>query len=100
MCGSSYGRESSINPKLYFPKRNRMKSIQALLLLGCALVSSLAGAETRRTNFDPAKNGFKFVNTFKNNFIGPPVNMQTNGLCGGMSYPLLDYFMTARAPPN
>jgi hypothetical protein len=51
-----------------------------------------ASTTARRTNLDPAIAGFKFVNTFANSFIGPPVNVTTGGLCGGMSYAVLDYY--------
>jgi hypothetical protein len=46
------------------------------------------------TSFDPQKNGFYFTNDFKNSFIGPPFNVATGGLCGGMSYTVLDYYLS------
>ncbi|MEO6525907.1 MAG: hypothetical protein ABIP93_04730 [Gemmatimonadaceae bacterium] len=46
----------------------------------------------KQTNLDPGVFGFKFINTFSNSFIGPPVSMTTSGLCGGMSYAVLDYY--------
>ena len=54
----------------------------------------------RRTAFDPVKNGFQFKNDFKNSFIGPPINYTTSGLCGGMSYAVLDYFNAGRQVPG
>ena len=48
----------------------------------------------RRTSFDPLRNGFYFTNDFKNSFIGPPFNVATGGLCGGMSYSVLDYYLS------
>jgi hypothetical protein len=56
-------------------------------------------ATARLTSFDPVKHGFHFHNDFQNSFIGPPVNMTTNGLCGGMSYSVLDYFNLQKAVP-
>ncbi|MEO8450610.1 MAG: fibronectin type III domain-containing protein, partial [Gemmatimonadota bacterium] len=53
----------------------------------------------KRTTFDPMMHGFRFINTFKNSFIGPPIGMVTSGLCGGMSYAVLDYFNTGRQIP-
>ena len=50
-----------------------------------------------RTAFDPVKHGFRFVNDFKNSFIGPPINYTTSGLCGGMTYTVLDYFNAGRS---
>jgi hypothetical protein len=44
--------------------------------------------------------GFRFVNDFSNSFIGPPVNMTTGGLCGGMTYTVLDYYNAGRAIPK
>ena len=43
------------------------------------------------TNFNPARDGFAFDNSFVNDFI-PSLNIRTSGLCGGMSYAALDYF--------
>lgn len=57
-------------------------------------------ATARLTSFDPAKHGFRFHNDFQNSFIGPPVNLTTGGLCGGMSYAALDYFNTPKAVPT
>ena len=51
-----------------------------------------ASTTARRTNLDPTIYGFRFINTFANSFIGPPVSVTTGGLCGGMSYAVLDYY--------
>jgi hypothetical protein len=59
-------------------------------------VASLLTTTARRTGFDPAIHGFQFVNDFSNSFIGPPINYTTGGLCGGMSYTVLDYFNASR----
>jgi hypothetical protein len=64
---------------------------------------ALAGtppSSARYARFNPAVHGFRFINSFRNSFIGPPVNMHTSGLCGGMSYAVLDYFNAGRAIPD
>jgi hypothetical protein len=48
------------------------------------------------SSFNPAQHGFKFVNSFINDFI-PALDIRTGGLCGGMSYAALDYYF-ARLP--
>lgn len=50
-----------------------------------------------RTRFDPATHGFRFVNSFANNFI-PEFDVRTDGLCGGMVYAALDYFNHPEIP--
>jgi hypothetical protein len=54
----------------------------------------------KRTALIPATQGFRFVNDFKNSFIGPPISMQTSGLCGGMSYAVLDYYFAGQPIPS
>jgi hypothetical protein len=49
--------------------------------------------------FDPAKNGFNFVNDFKNDFISA-LSITTGGLCGGMSYTALDYYFAHASVPR
>ncbi len=58
------------------------------------------GSSPRWTGFDPEKHGFRFVNSFTNNVIGPPISFETHGLCGGMSYTMLDYYNAGRPIPN
>jgi hypothetical protein len=60
---------------------------------------SLNSVGVKTTNFSPALNGFRFVNTFKNDFI-PAVDAHTSGLCGGMVYTALDYYNAHMAIPN
>lgn len=50
------------------------------------------------TPFRPDKNGFKFINSFSNDFI-PALDYRTQGLCGGMSYSALDYYFTKTPVP-
>ena len=61
---------------------------------------AMAVSTAKLSGFNPLVHGFQFVNTFKNSFIGPPVSMTTNGLCGGMSYAVLDYFNASRQVPT
>lgn len=50
-------------------------------------------------HFDPAKNGFNFVNDFKNDFVSA-LSITTGGLCGGMSYAALDYYFAHASVPR
>lgn len=59
----------------------------------------IAVPNARRTRFDPSVHGFRFANTFPNNFI-PEFDVRTNGLCGGMVYAALDYFNTSTPLPT
>jgi hypothetical protein len=43
------------------------------------------------TPFNPAVNGFRFPNTFVNS-LAPALDFHTEGLCGGMTYAVLDYY--------
>jgi hypothetical protein len=54
-------------------------------------------APAKFTNFNPARHGFKFVNSFTNQVIG---DIETKGLCGGMSYAALDYYYSRMAIPT
>src|SRR5690348_15750679 len=40
-----------------------------------------------------------FGNSFKNDNV-PCLNIQTGGLCGGMVYTALDYFLAGKTPPR
>ena len=73
---SSPGGKVSLNPQPLPPKT-------------AALIS----------HFDPAKNGFNFVNDFKNDFISA-LSITTGGLCGGMSYTALDYYFAHAGVPR
>jgi hypothetical protein len=73
---SSPGSKVSLNPQPLPPKTS-------------ALVN----------RFDPAKNGFNFVNDFKNDFISA-LSITTGGLCGGMSYTALDYYFAHAGVPR
>lgn len=60
-----------------------------------------ARAQTRRLGFDPTTQGFNFANTF-NNVVNLPagVNVRTAGLCGGMAYAALDFWLAHQTPPR
>ena len=48
------------------------------------------------THFDPSRNGFRFENTFKND-LG--AGARSDGLCGGMMYAAMDYFLASLPIP-
>ena len=60
-----------------------------------SLVPQTAGVP-QFTQFNPAADGFQFVNDFQNVF-GPA---ETGGLCGGMAYSALDYFNAKMTIPQ
>jgi hypothetical protein len=74
---SSTGSKVSLNPQPFPPKT----------------------AAVKHTSFDPTKNGFNFVNDFKNDFISA-LSITTGGLCGGMSYTALDYYFAHAGVPR
>ena len=84
---------TGVGPNAVSSAASQFPTAQANILAPTTTVAAPpAPTTTRRTALDPGLFGFKFVNTFANSFIGPPVNMTTGGLCGGMSYSVLDYF--------
>ncbi len=67
-------------------------TLQMLMIATVALgTAAVAYGAPKRTGFDPAKHGFKFVNNFRNDFISE-LDIRTGGLCGGMSYAALDFY--------
>jgi hypothetical protein len=70
------------------------ESAQRTLL--SSAVAPLGGNRSNHTNFNPAADGFQFINSFQNVF-GP---VETGGLCGGMSYSALDYFYANMTIPQ
>jgi len=77
-----------------------MKKLAVLLLFSVCLYSPFAGAQVKRTNFDPATNGFNFVNDFSNSMQLPlGADVRTAGLCGGFVYAALDYFNAGPRQP-
>ncbi len=63
------------------------------------IFSPFVNAQERHTNFDPTVHGFAFANTFKNDMI-KELDVKTNGLCGGMVYAALDYYLAGKAIPR
>jgi hypothetical protein len=49
------------------------------------------------TRFNPATHGFLFANTFTNDLLSV---MKTAGLCGGMMYATMDYYLAGRRIPG
>src|SRR5262249_574452 len=79
-----------------------MKLVTRVIAFSGALLLSLAAAaQARHTTFDPARDGFRFPNSFQNLVQLPAgVNIRTGGLCGGMAYSALDYFLSHRTIPQ
>src|SRR5262245_51943998 len=73
---------------------------RVILVSGSLLLSLAAAAQARHTTFDPARDGFRFPNSFQNVVQLPAgVNIRTGGLCGGMAYSALDYYLSHRPLP-
>lgn len=51
------------------------------------------------TTFKPETHGYKFNNTFQNNFISE-LDFRTSGLCGGMIWSAMDYWTAGRTIPQ
>jgi hypothetical protein len=51
------------------------------------------------TNFNPNIHGFHFRNDFQNDVV-PVADVRTGGLCGGMSYTVLDYYFAHMPIPK
>lgn len=62
--------------------------------LGMGMLGSVFSvlAAPRFTGFTPQMHGFRFANTFENDFVRE-FNVRTGGLCGGMVYTALDYYL-------
>lgn len=52
----------------------------------------------KMTAFDPAKSGYKFINTFKT--VVGVFDVTTGGLCAGMVYSALDYWKAGQPTPQ
>lgn len=62
---------------------------------------SKSSSHFRKTAFDPAKHGFQFTNDFRTQIDIAGLNGPTfGGLCGGMVYSSLDYFMSSMSIPK
>ncbi len=69
------------------------------LMLAIVCCAGTVFASPVLTKFDPKTNGFKFANTFSNDFV-PVLDIRTGGLCGGMCFTALDYFLIGWEIPN
>ncbi len=69
-----------------------------IFLMATASVGTALAAPVR-TPFDPLTSGFHFANTFVNE-LAPGLDAHTQGLCGGMTYAVLDYYNAHWAVPN
>jgi hypothetical protein len=59
--------------------------------------SAVPVTNARMTRFDPTRNGFRFENTFKND-LG--AGARSDGLCGGMMYAAMDYWLSSLPIPT
>jgi hypothetical protein len=106
LAATSFNDNTSLPPgqhAYYVQAVNGEPSATATVLLGAWPASppapkpAPAPASTARwAKLNPAIHGFRFVNNFKNSFMPPPINVETSGLCGGMSYAVLDYYYSGR----
>jgi hypothetical protein len=80
-------------------KLTDMKTMISACLVMLLAISISANAQigSRMTTFNPAVNGFKFVNTFD---VEPINNIRMSGFCGGMTYAILDYFKGHKPVPT
>jgi hypothetical protein len=77
-------------------------SLAALIttaFIAISVFAEPAAAQPKHTSFDPTKDGFVFVNDFKNDLVSE-LSVTTGGLCGGMSYTALDYYFAHVAVPR
>ncbi len=75
----------------------KQKVLTLMVSLVFALLSASGQIGRRMTTFNPAVNGFRFINTFK---VEPINNLQFSGFCGGMTYTALDYYNAHRHTPT
>ncbi|MBS1655516.1 MAG: hypothetical protein JSU05_11765, partial [Bacteroidetes bacterium] len=77
--------------------------MKTFLLMATLFIETNMGMAqgAHNTKFNPRADGFQFVNSFTNNFIDVAgVKITTGGLCGGMSYSALDYFLKKITVPK
>lgn len=65
------------------------------LLLSFGIANAQIGS--RQTSFNPAINGFHFVNNFEVEIIN---DIKMSGFCGGMTYTALDYYKAGKPAPS
>ncbi len=76
-----------------------MKTMISVCIALLLVTSDRSNAQigSHMTTFNPAVNGFKFVNTFE---VEPINNIRMSGFCGGMTYAILDYFKAHKPVPT
>ncbi len=62
--------------------------------------AQLPPGTAKMTGFDVTTHGLRFLNDFRNSVFGPPIKVTTGGLCGGMSYTALDFYIAKVATPK
>lgn len=77
---------------------NRLAVLFAITLLN-QIVPTPVAAQEGNTGFDSAVHGFNFENSFHNDFISE-LDVRTDGLCGGMVYTALDYYLAGVRIPR
>jgi hypothetical protein len=72
-----------------------------LLAAVCVFYAVASPGQAHNTTFNPSRDGFNFANSFQNVVNLPAgVNVRTSGLCGGMAYTALDYFLAHKPIPR
>jgi len=74
-------------------------SVLFVLVLTVGVLCASVYASSVMTGFVPATHGFRFDNTFRTAPIQGS-EIQTSGLCGGMVYSALDYYLQRRPIPT
>ncbi|MBM4060886.1 MAG: hypothetical protein FJ265_07290 [Planctomycetes bacterium] len=84
----------------------RLLTAAPLLFAAVLLPSQVAPATpatpattAARAPFAPREHGFRFANTFQNDAV-PVLDLRTSGLCGGMAYAALDYWLAGMPIPQ
>lgn len=86
----------AISSSFFSQRTTRLLFLLILTVLG----AQMANAQGRRmTSFNPKTHGFQFANTFKNNVVSE-LDIRTGGLCGGMTYAALDYYLRRKSIPK
>ena len=108
-AGAASAQDKVINPKLFIkpvpkptptstPKSDPPKTTAPSPILKSLPPIALNIRSPNMTDFDPATDGFDFVNTFKN--VTGVFDITTGGLCGGMVYTALDYWKANKQIPQ
>jgi hypothetical protein len=75
------------------------RPLLVILMFGLFCASGIA--QSHSTDFNPATQGFHFVNSFDNRVQLPGgLDIRTGGLCGGMVYAAMDHYLAHRTMPQ